>query len=84
MSDDSWVQQIRHETAGIEQSTAIEKAQPFVVYGARVFRDGSQWCALLGEDIATGVCGFGDSPAQAAAAFDVAWHERLPAPGAAP
>ena len=39
----------------------------------RVFPDGDQWCALYGEYLMTGVCGFGDTPSDACAAFDIAW-----------
>ena len=28
----------------------------------RVYPDGLAWCALWGENIQEGVCGFGDSP----------------------
>jgi hypothetical protein len=39
-----------------------------------VFPDGSQWCALLGEDLQAGVSGFGNTPEAACAAFDEAWR----------
>ena len=35
--------------------------------------DGDHWCALLGENIVTGVTGFGESPDAAYADFDRAW-----------
>lgn len=28
----------------------------------KLFPDGDQWCALLGENIQEGICGFGDTP----------------------
>lgn len=48
---------------------------PHVLMRAAVFPDGDKWCALYGEDIQTGVAGFGDTPAKAAAAFDKVWFE---------
>jgi len=36
-----------------------------------VFRDGNQWCALLGGDIQDGMAGFGDSRADALIALAV-------------
>lgn len=51
-------------------------ARPTVLMRPRVFLDGNQWCALYGENIQEGVCGFGDSPADATEAFDEAWVER--------
>lgn len=57
---------------------ASRLAQPSTVYRPRVFIDGDQWCALYGENIQDGVCGFGPSPAEAMAAFDREWWVRLP------
>jgi hypothetical protein len=39
--------------------------------------DGNQWCVLYGENLQDGVAGFGDTPADAAAAFDQAWFTKL-------
>lgn len=51
---------------------------PHVIYKPKLFPDGNQWCALLGDNIQVGVCGFGDTPAKAMYAFDVAWDTPLP------
>lgn len=51
---------------------------PNVIYKPRLYRDGNQWCALLGTDLQSGVCGFGDSPQDAMFAFDQAWYAPLP------
>lgn len=53
---------------------AYEQMRPAVVFKPRVFRDGNQWCALLGDNLQEGVCGFGDSPADATYAFDKEWN----------
>jgi hypothetical protein len=52
-----------------------EQTRPSTLYKPTVSRDGNQWCALLGENLQVGVAGFGDSPAQAMYAFDLAWVE---------
>jgi hypothetical protein len=39
----------------------------------RVFPDGAMWCALYGDDLMSGVAGFGDTPEAACLAFDAAW-----------
>lgn len=39
----------------------------------RVFPDGTAWCCLYGDNLQEGVAGFGDTPAQACHAFDLAW-----------
>lgn len=50
-----------------------ERARPFMLLRPKVFPDGDQWCALYGDDLKEGVAGFGDTPAKAAAQFDVEW-----------
>ena len=67
------------------QQAAAAQERPCVLWKPSLFRDGNQWCALLGENIQDGVVGFGDSPDAAMWAFDEAWREKLPpAPGAQP
>lgn len=39
--------------------------------------DGDMWCAMYGEDPVQGVVGFGETPAQAMAAFDEEWRTGL-------
>lgn len=56
---------------------AYEMRRPSVLYRPRVFVDGNQWCALYGENLQDGVAGFGDSPAEAMSAFDVAWSAKI-------
>jgi hypothetical protein len=55
------------------QDAANEQARPCVVFKPRLFKDGDTWCVLLGENIHVGVVAFGDTPASAMYAFDVAW-----------
>lgn len=31
-------------------------------YNLTPFKDGNQWCVLLGKDLATGIAGFGETP----------------------
>ena len=67
------------------QQAAAAQERPCVLWKPSLFRDGNQWCALLGENIQDGVVGFGDSPDAAMLAFDAAWREKLaPAPSAQP
>ena len=60
------------------QQAAAAQERPCVLWKPALFRDGDQWCALLGENIQDGVVGFGDSPDAAMWAFDEAWREKLP------
>lgn len=43
----------------------------------RLIRAGNQWCALYGDDLQSGVAGFGSSPQEAMFDFDLAWREKL-------
>ncbi len=53
---------------------------PSTLYRPTLSQDGTAWCALLGDNVQEGVAGFGDTPAQAFAAFDKAWWtEQTPA-----
>jgi hypothetical protein len=62
------------------QQVAYEQMRPAVIFKPRLFPDGNQWCALLGEDLQVGMCGFGDSPADAMYAFDKAWTTKIGRP----
>lgn len=55
-----------------------EYDRPSTVHKPRLFIDGNQWCALLGENLQDGVAGFGGSPHEAMMAFDDAWLAKLP------
>lgn len=60
-------------------AAAFEMQRPSAIYRPELSADGSKWCALYGADLMQGVAGFGDTPAEAMAAFDQAWlKERTP------
>jgi hypothetical protein len=44
----------------------------FQMLKPKLYKDGNQWCVLLGKNIQEGVCGFGDSPYLAILAFNKA------------
>lgn len=50
-----------------------ERMQPHIIHSAKVFKDGDEWCCLLGGDIQSGICGFGKKPKEACLQFDIAW-----------
>lgn len=60
------------------QDAAGNYSQPNVIYKPKLSKDGNQWCALFGENLQEGVCGFGDSPAEAMWDFDKNWYKKLP------
>lgn len=51
-----------------------ERLRPFMLLRPRLYPDGNQWCALYGDNLQDGVAGFGDTPEEAAKAFDDAWR----------
>lgn len=43
----------------------------------RLFRDGDQWCVLFGNDLMTGIAGFGDTPHEAVIMWDKQWTTKI-------
>lgn len=63
----------------VAEETLREYQSPCVVFKARIFPDGDQWCALFGENIQMGVCGFGETPYKAQLDFDKNWfNQKIP------
>lgn len=69
-----------------EQMIAVahEWQRPSVLLRPRVYIDGSQWCALYGDDLQNGVAGFGASPDAAMRDFDQVWHRKFTPPNPDP
>lgn len=51
--------------------------RPHVIFRPTVTADGDKFCALYGDDLQTGIAGFGNTPHAACLAFDKAWRESL-------
>ena len=82
-NDRSHVIAMECEAAGNARDAAFHALQreermnrPSYIYRPSIFPDGNRWCALLGDDLQRGVCGFGDSPEEAYRNFDLAWQEK--------
>ena len=56
-------------------NAAFEMQRPFYLLKPPVYPDGDQWCCLYGEDLMSGVAGFGETPHRASLAFDEAWFK---------
>jgi hypothetical protein len=52
---------------------SVLSSSPFERLHPKMFMDGDQWCALYGENLQDGVCGFGDTPEKAEQEFNRAW-----------
>lgn len=70
-------QQAAETSAQAQRDIAYEAMRPSVLYRPGLSIDGDQWCALYGDDLQSGVAGFGDSPDAAMRAFDAAWDTPL-------
>ena len=57
------------------QEASAEYCRPSVVFKPKLSKDGDQWCALFGDNLQEGVCGFGKTPAEAMYQFDIAWRQ---------
>lgn len=57
----------------ISEDICCNHALPSVLYRPKLYKDGDMWCALYGEDIQSGVCGFGKSPGKAMDDFNRNW-----------
>ena len=57
-------------------AAAMALSFPSVLYRPKLYPDGDQWCALYGDDLQMGVCGFGATPAAAVADFDKNWDKQ--------
>jgi hypothetical protein len=56
-------------------SAAIEAEEMnlFSILKPKIFIHDGQWCVLYGDDIQSGICGFGISPEKAVWDFNKAW-----------
>lgn len=72
-----------HEESQIRYQTAVEVSEHslFALLKPSLKRNGDQWCVLYGDDLQTGVAGFGKSPAKAVLAFTAAWYTMIESTG---
>lgn len=63
-----------HELIGLLENAYT---RPSAIYRPSLSIDGNKWCAMYGDNLADGVCGFGDSPDAAMWDFDRAWNEKI-------
>lgn len=67
--------QLLHQADIIHQNeldAVVDKAEVALIssLGVSPYRDGNQWCVLLGNNIQDGVSGFGDTPIAAIREFN--------------
>ncbi|QFY42948.1 hypothetical protein F6R98_10265 [Candidatus Methylospira mobilis] len=64
------------ELIAIEQEAAIKRNYWAVALGIKPKIDGNSYCFLWGDDLQSGVCGFGDTPIAAMHDFDRAMYAK--------
>lgn len=60
------------------EEVTYEQMRPCVLLKPKLSIDGDKWCALYGENIQDGICGFGQSPSDAMTDFDKSYGTKLP------
>lgn len=60
----------RRNDAGRIRSRCLELQAASVLFRPNLSVDGDQWCAMYGNDLQSGVAGFGVSPSKAMDDFD--------------
>lgn len=79
----SWIDEhpyvvgMRVKTVDLENELAKKMLLPSMMLKPKIFIDGNKWCALFGENLQSGVAGFGASPEEAYKDFDKAWVKTL-------
>ena len=68
-----WAAELQQQAAREALSVEENRNRPFFLLRPKIYPDGNQWCALYGENLQEGVCGFGDTPELAACDFDKSW-----------
>lgn len=64
--------QIKLETLETEQQYLR-----FSTLKPKIFKDGNQWCVLLGENIQEGIAGFGNTPNEAIINWDGEFYKTI-------
>lgn len=54
-----------------------QRARPSVLMKPKLSREGDQWCALYGDNLVTGLVGFGITPEDAMKDFDTNWNKEI-------
>lgn len=70
------VEALQWSAAYAAQLVEEQRGRPFMLLRPKMYPDGNKWCALYGDNLQDGVCGFGDTPDLAAADFDRNWTQQ--------
>ncbi len=57
----------------LNAAVEAEEMTLFAILKPRLFQNENRWCVLHGDNIQSGICGFGETPRKAIWAFNKAW-----------
>ncbi len=63
--------QIKLDTTVMEQQYLV-----FSMLKPKLYKDGNKWCCLYGDDLQTGIAGFGDTPFEAMTNWNAEWNKK--------
>lgn len=74
------VQEINGYNFALYQNNMANQADIHIIetvksFGLIPFKDGDEWCVLLGDNIQSGICGFGKTPMSAMYEFVANLHK---------
>jgi len=69
-----WAGQIGQSRLNV--AIEAEEMNLFSMLKPKIYKDGNQWCVLYGEDLQSGIAGFGDTPRMAIYDFNKQWDKK--------
>lgn len=72
------VAMIRDHISSKISTVAAEMVRPSVLFKPKLYIDGNMWCALLGDDLQSGIAAFATSPDETMRNFDAAFKASIP------
>ena len=63
------------EQSKLSAAVEVEEYNLFALLKPSLTKDGNQWCVLYGDNIQSGISGFGDTPYKAILDFNKEWNK---------
>lgn len=78
-SQRQWYDTLQHQEA---MSTLVQSSEYnlFSILKPKIYRDGNKWCVLYGENLQTGISGFGETPYDAILNWTREFHKPITPP----
>jgi hypothetical protein len=72
---------IKQQHAEIQHNMALklleieQQYKRFAILKPKITKDGNEWCVLYGEDLQSGIAGFGNTPHEAVMDWERQWNK---------